>query len=111
MLFVLAVSSSRIIFFDCTHICILASSKVLMGYSRMKLPEGSPFIMYVLINEFGLTFRQANLIAALLYVGTLTLLIAISLLFLEWRFVAFANQGCAAYCNCTYRMGNLTYIV
>jgi len=75
----------------------------------LKLPEGSPFIIYILVNELGLSYRQANLIAGAIYIGTMLLLISICLVFMEWRFVQFEQLGCAAYCNCTARMGNITY--
>ncbi len=70
---------------------------------------GSQPPLMLLLEMHGWKHEDAVLAAAVLQIVVLLLLAAAILLFAEWRFVQWGKMGCAAYCRCVQRIGNMTY--
>ena len=64
---------------------------------------GTSPIEWALVEMFHQPPNRAKMIAAAYQVVALVLLIAALAFFVEWRFVQFAQHGCAAFCNCTLK--------
>jgi len=73
------------------------------------LNRGEPAVAY-LLQLNGWKKRNAMLAAVLLQIIAIILLFVAIAIFAEWRFVQWEKLGCAAYCNCTQRIGNMTYV-
>ena len=77
---------------------------------KIVLGRSQPPLM-LLLEMYGWKHEDALLAAAILQIVVLLLLAAAIILFAEWRFVQWDKLGCAAYCRCVERIGNMTYTI
>ena len=55
--------------------------------------------------------ERARLVAAAFQIASFIAVVVGLVMFAEWRFIAFEERGCRAFCNCTLRMANMTYVI
>ena len=68
-------------------------------------------IEFLLVTCLNQPPERAKLVAAALQIASFIAIIVGLVMFAEWRFISFEQMGCKAYCNCTARFANMTYVL
>ena len=68
-------------------------------------------IEYLLVTQLKLEPDKAKLCTAVFQLLVFAALVTATLLFVQWRFVDWEAKGCSAFCNCTMRLLNRTYVI